>query len=84
MEKPLFASDRSFNRDVCNEHAHYFDPLSPVSAAEEIARVFSKGGPEKDALRAARDHAINFSSPKERAEKYLALLLQCANETRTN
>lgn len=81
MEKPLFASDRPFNRDVCNEYAHYFDPLSPESAAREIARVFANGCPNKEFLRAARNYAVNFSSPKERAEKYLALLMQRANET---
>lgn len=83
MGKPLFASDRPFNHDVCNDHAHYFDPLSPESAATEIARVFANGGPNKEALRAARAHAVNFSSPKERAGKYLAMLMQCANVTNT-
>ena len=75
MEKPLFASDRPFNRDVCQGHAHYFDPLSPASAAQAIARFFLSGGPNLVALQAAREHAINFSSPKERAEQYLALLI---------
>lgn len=81
MEKPLFASDRPFNRDVCHGHAHYFDPLTPASAAKAIAQVFLSGAPNPDALRAAREHAINFSSPKERAEQYLALLMQAANKT---
>jgi len=83
MERPLFASDRPFNRDVCQGHAHYFDPLSPTSAAAAIAWVFANGGPDQQTLRAARDHAIHFSSPKERAEKYLALLMQCANKSNT-
>jgi len=74
MEKPLFASDRSFNRDICEDHAFYFDPLAPESAASAIAQVFLNGGPNKEALRAAREHAMNFSSARERAEKYLALL----------
>lgn len=78
MEIPLFASDRPFNRDVCGEHAHYFDPLAPETAARAIANVFANGGPDPEALRAAREHAINFSNPKERAEKYLALLMQCS------
>lgn len=83
MEKPLFASDRPFNRDVCQAHAHYFDPLSPESAADSIARVFAKGGPDPEALRAARSHAIHFSSPQERVEKYLALLMQSDHKTKT-
>lgn len=81
MEKPLFASDRPFNRDVCDEHAHYFDPLSPVSAAQAIAQVFLNGSPRPEALRAAREHAINFSSPRKRAEQYLALLMQAVDST---
>lgn len=80
MKKPLFASDRPFNRDVCHEHAHYFDPLSPESAANAIARVFKHGGPNPEALKAAREHALNFSNPKERAEKYLAILMQCLQD----
>lgn len=75
MEKPLFASDRPFNRDVCGRHAHYFDPLLPETAAQAIANVFVGGGPNPDELRAGRDHAIHFSSPKERAERYLAVLM---------
>jgi len=82
MEKPLFASDRPFNRDVCQGHAHYFDPLSPASAAQAIAQLFLNGGPDPDALRVAREHATNFSSPKERAEQYLTLLMQAANSSK--
>lgn len=78
MGKPLFASDRPFNRDVCLGHAHYFDPLSPVSAAHVIAEVFANASLQSNRLRAAREHAINFSSSKERAEKYMALLMRCA------
>jgi glycosyltransferase involved in cell wall biosynthesis len=74
MERPLFASDRPFNRDICQNHAHYFDPLSPAAAAAEIAKVFGGEGPNSEALRLARDHAFGFSSAAERARKYLDLL----------
>lgn len=84
MEKPLFASDRQFNRDICGDHAHYFDPLSPESAARAIAKVFLGGGPKKEDLLAAKQHAINFSSPKVRAEQYLALLMQAGNNINNN
>jgi glycosyltransferase involved in cell wall biosynthesis len=75
MQKTLFASDRPFNRDICGPHAHYFDPLAPSDAAKAIANVFGGLGPDPDALLAGREHAIHFSNPKERAEKYLALLM---------
>lgn len=78
MEKPLFASDRPFNRDICQGHAHYFDPLSPASAAAAIAKVFAGAGPDETALRAAREHAFGFSNASERARKYLDLLTRTA------
>ena len=36
MEKPFFASDREFIRDVCSDYALYFDPEDPISAANVI------------------------------------------------
>lgn len=74
MEVPLFASERPFNIDVCGEHAHYFDPLTPDTAAERIASVLGERKKDQQALQAAREHAISFSSPAERAERYMALL----------
>ena len=74
MGVPLFASDRPFNRDVCQSHAQYFDPHSTEEVTRLIAAMFSNGGPDKMAIEAAREHAISFSSPVERAEQYLALL----------
>lgn len=76
MERPLFASDRPFNRDICGSHATYFDPLSAESAADEIARVFRAGSPDPEKLSAAREHALTFASPSDRARQYLALLMQ--------
>jgi glycosyltransferase involved in cell wall biosynthesis len=81
MGKPLFASDRPFNREVCHSHAHYFDPLSPASAATAIAKVFANGVADPRALQIARDHAIHFSNPKERAKEYLSLLMQSTNKS---
>lgn len=75
MEKPLFVSDKPFNRDICGDHAIYFPPLSPKKAAEMIANVFAGKGPDSRALGAARHYAVNFSCPKERADRYIALLL---------
>lgn len=76
MERPLFASDRPFNRDICGSHATYFDPLSAESAADEIARVFKADGPDPAVLSAASRHAFSFASPSIRAEQYFAVLEQ--------
>ena len=72
---PLFVSDRPFNRDVCRDHAWYFDPLSPISAADSIAQVMKNGGPGLDVLETAKSHAISFSTPARRAQQILALLM---------
>ncbi len=76
MEKPLFASDRKFNRDICGQHAHYFDPMSPASAAQVIASFFNNSDSHRtENFRAAREHAIYFSSPQNRSSNYLSLLM---------
>ena len=78
MQKPLFVSDMPFNRDVCSSFAHYFDPLDANSAADSIAGYISylKNMSFVDLnLSRARDHALNFSNAKERAEKYMGYLL---------
>jgi len=76
MKKPLFVSDRSFNREICGSHAYYFDPLSPESAAKIIHKVFTGSRSKNKALLLAQKHAIKFSNDKERTEKYLALLTE--------
>lgn len=79
MEKPLFVSDRPFNRDVCGPHANYFDPLDPESAALSIAEHWKAGKPNLAAILSAKNHAFNFSNPHERAEKYMSLLKLFSN-----
>lgn len=74
MGRPLFASDRQFNRDICQEYAQYFDPNSPKEAAKLIAKMVLLGGADEAFLMAARDHALTFSSPLERVNEYLSLI----------
>lgn len=74
MEKPLFASDRGFVRDVCGEFAIYFDPLDPNDIARKIANYFTLKEDRSEMLKKAREHATNFSSAKGRAEKYLKII----------
>lgn len=81
MKKPLFASDRRFNRDVCSSYANYFDPLSAASAADAIGLYFRSGRLDEIALKTAQEHALCFSSAEERADKYLALLRQVSGLT---
>lgn len=76
MSKPLFASDRGFVRDVCGSHATYFDPLDANNIADHIANYFKSNLDRTDQLQQARNHALNFSSAKGRAEQYLEIIQQ--------
>ncbi|GAB3289833.1 glycosyltransferase [Pseudidiomarina andamanensis] len=73
--RALFASDRPFNRNVCGEHAYYFDPLSPEDAARVIDDyIENKWRRDLEERLAAREHAINFSNPRDRALKYIEVI----------
>lgn len=74
MEKPLFASNREFVRDVCRNHAIYIDPLNADDIASKIAYYFKSGKIDKVRLQDAKEHACNFSSAKSRAEHYLKII----------
>lgn len=76
MSKPLFASDRGFVRDVCGDHAVYFDPLDADDIAFNIANYFKADTERAEQLEQARDHALGFSSAKGRAEQYLEIIQQ--------
>lgn len=76
MSKPLFASDRGFVRDICVEYAVYFDPLDANDIALKIAEYFKTNFNNIERLDRARNHALNFSSAKGRAEKYLEIIQQ--------
>lgn len=75
MKKPLFASDRGFVRDVCGDYALYFDPMDPESIADVIYQYFHGEARTTIDLEAARQHAAGFSSSRERARKYLDIMM---------
>jgi glycosyltransferase involved in cell wall biosynthesis len=75
MERPLFSSDRDFVRDVCGDFGLYFDPTSPLSAADLIATyIRERVGRDKERLRAAHYHVINFSNARQRAINYMNII----------
>ena len=79
MGKPLFASNRFFNKEICATHAFYFDPLSPKSLANKIHYFIKSGGQTKVQKRMARKHALSFSNPTKRAKDYLDIINNFAN-----
>lgn len=80
MEKPLFKCPIAHSIAMSVDHAHYFDPLSPACSTSYRTGFPTKRTRPNAPLKAAREHAINFSSPRKRAEKYLELLSQSASE----
>jgi glycosyltransferase involved in cell wall biosynthesis len=71
MKKPLFVSDRPFNRELCASHAYYFDPLCPRSLAKKIKYHLDFKWKSKKSLKSAKKYSLSFSNPKLRAKKYL-------------
>lgn len=75
MEKPIFASDRQFVRDVCGDFAFYFNPYDPYDVGKKISQyIQSDFGQDHARLARAKEHAITFSNPRGRAEKYLEVI----------
>lgn len=81
MGRPLFASDREFNHDICGKYATYFDPLDSEDAARVIAQYFQSELPCDNNLQLARNHAFNFSSPDIRASQYLECISRVAGNS---
>lgn len=81
MNKPLFASDRGFVRDVCGDFAWYFDPENPRAAANLISDyINNQAGRDAENLAAAREHVIQFSNARQRATEYLRIMQSAVAE----
>lgn len=74
MRKPVFASDLPFVRDVCGEHAHYFQPRDATNIARSIAHGFSKPELLARATEKAYFHAAALPTANNRAKGYLKLI----------
>lgn len=76
MRRPLFASDRGFVRDVCGDHAMYFDPLGPAAAAEQIVDWFERRSKDEQTVQVERGyrHLLSLPSSRERARAYLEII----------
>lgn len=73
--RPLFASDLPFIREVCAEHAQYFDPSDVASMAAALAHWFRDVAPAERQARtnAAQRFARNWPDAAARADAYLRL-----------
>jgi glycosyltransferase involved in cell wall biosynthesis len=76
MKRPLFASDRPFNRDICGDYAFYFDPCDPDSAAAAVAACFLDPVATNKKVLDAYGHVITLPGPDIRARLYLKCVRQ--------
>ena len=74
MKKQVIASDRAFIRNVCLDYAYYFDPMDSKSIASVINQYFLNKSNDLSMIESAHEHAMSFSSAKNRAEKYLEII----------
>lgn len=74
LSRPLLASDRRFARDICGDAALYFDPLDPVSAAHQAARLLLEPGLAADLVERGRRRLASFPSPEEKNARLVDLI----------
>lgn len=75
MKVPVFASELPFVKDVCKDKVFYFDPLDPESIAESIYYGFNDSALLNHIVEDAFSHAIVMPNARERALKYLELII---------
>lgn len=74
MQRPLFASERPFNRDVCGDAGFYFDPLDPAGAANTIAAYIRDRAANQEKVDLAYRYVMSLPGPDVRARQYLECL----------
>ncbi|HKK10200.1 MAG TPA: glycosyltransferase family 4 protein, partial [Bacteroidales bacterium] len=79
MEKPIVTTDLGFARSICREAALFFDPMNAKSAADQIIQLIRDVELQKDLISKGKRQLKTFDSPRDRAEKYIALCEKLGN-----
>ena len=75
MKKPVFASDRLFVRQACGDFVNYFNPVNSDSVAESVYNyIVMDNIQQSHFIESAYDHALKYSNPSERANKYIDII----------
>ncbi|MDC7696781.1 glycosyltransferase [Vogesella indigofera] len=80
MKKPVFASDLPFVRDICGEHAHYFQPFNAADIAQRIAQSFADPKLLSCMTESAYFYALSSPTAKARAKGYVTLIEKVLNK----
>jgi glycosyltransferase involved in cell wall biosynthesis len=75
---PILTSDRDFARESCGKAALYFDPLSPVSVAEAMARVMDEPNLRRELVREGRQMLEQSLGWHEIARRFLSVMQTAA------
>jgi glycosyltransferase involved in cell wall biosynthesis len=75
---PILTSDRDFARESCGKAALYFDPLSPVSVAEAMARVMEGPSLRRKLVREGREMLKQSLGWREIARRFLDVVQKAA------
>jgi hypothetical protein len=72
MKKPVFASDRLFVRQVCEDFVSYINPTDSANIAKIIYKYFLMSENERlNFIEGAYIQALKYNNPSERARKYI-------------
>lgn len=70
MGKPIFLSNRQFNRDVIGDFGIYFEPLDVFDISNSIYNYFTSG----NYINCSKEYASSFSNARNRMEEYIKIL----------
>jgi glycosyltransferase involved in cell wall biosynthesis len=74
MNTTVIASNYPFVKEVCDDAAFYFDPLSPDSIAATIFDAFSNKKQREDKINLGCQLVNNLPTAKDRAISYLNII----------
>lgn len=74
MGKPVFLSNRNFNKDVVRDYGFYFDPSNPCDIAKVISDYFCGSDSYNSKIDLIKSYAFSFSNSSTRMKKYVNIL----------
>ena len=75
MQKPILTSDLPFAKSICNNAAFYFDPLDENDIANAIVHLSYDKKVQEDLIKNGLEQLKTFDTAKQRAEKYLNIII---------
>ncbi len=74
MNVPIVASDMSFARDICEDSAIYYSPISSSDAADKIMKLVKNDNERLKLIKNGQDRIKQFPNSMDRTNMYLKIL----------